>query len=115
MERKKNKQQKFHIRKGDTVKVIAGNSKGKSGKVLEMFGEKQRALVEGVNIVTKHKKPSATSPEGGIDKVEAPIHISNLMLVDPATGEATKTGRKADDKGKLQRFSKKTGEVINNG
>ena len=115
MERKKNKQQKLHIRKGDTVKVIAGNSKGKDGKVLEVFGEKQRALVEGVNMVTKHRKPSATNPEGGVDKVEAPIHISNLMLVDPANGETTRTGRKADDKGKLQRYSKKTGEVIKNG
>jgi len=115
MERKKNKQQKFHIRKGDTVKVLSGNSKGKIGKVLEMIGEKSRAIVEGVNIVTKHKKPSATNPEGGIDKVEAAIHISNLMLVDPANGEATRTGRKLDEKGKLQRYSKKTGEVINNG
>jgi len=115
MERKKNKQKKFHIRKGDTVKVIAGNAKGKTGTVLEMIGEKERAIVEGANVVTKHKKPSANSPHGGIDKVEAPIHISNLMLVDPATGDATRTGRKLDDKGKLQRYSKKTGEVINNG
>jgi large subunit ribosomal protein L24 len=115
MERKKNKQKKFHIRKGDTVKVIAGNAKGKTGTVLEMIGEKERAIVEGANVVTKHKKPSANSPQGGIDKVEAPIHISNLMLVDPATGDATRTGRKLDDKGKLQRYSKKTGEVINNG
>ena len=115
MERKKNKQQKLHIRKGDTVKVIAGNSKGKDGKVLEVLAEKHRAVVEGVNMVTKHRKPSATNPEGGVDKVEAPIHISNLMLVDPATGETTRTGRKADEKGKLQRYSKKTGEVIKNG
>jgi len=115
MERKKNKQQKLHIRRGDTVKVIAGNSKGKSGKVLEVIAEKQRAVVEGVNIITKHRKPSAANPEGGVDKVEAPVHISNLMLVDPATGETTRTGRKADDKGKLQRYSKKTGEVIKNG
>jgi large subunit ribosomal protein L24 len=97
------------------VKVIAGNAKGKTGKVLEMFGEKSRAIVEGANIVSKHNKPSANSPQGGIDKIEAPIHISNLMLVDPATGDATRTGRKLDEKGKLQRYSKKTGEVINNG
>ncbi|SMG45564.1 large subunit ribosomal protein L24 [Marivirga sericea] len=115
MERRKNKQKKFHIRKGDTVMVIAGNAKGKSGKVLEMIGEKDRAIVEGANVVTKHNKPSANSPQGGIDKVEAPIHLSNLKLVDPATGEATRTGRKLDEKGKLQRYSKKTGEVINNG
>jgi large subunit ribosomal protein L24 len=115
MERRKNKQKKFHIRKGDTVKVIAGNAKGKTGKVLEMLGEKDRAIVEGANIVTKHNKPSANSPQGGIDKIEAPIHISNLMLVDPATGDATRTGRKLDENGKWQRYSKKTGEVIKNG
>lgn len=106
---------KFHIKKGDTVKVLSGNSKGKTGAVLEVFPSKYRAIVEGLNMVTKHTKPSAESPEGGIKKVEASIHISNLMLVDPATGEATKVGRKLDDNGKLQRFSKKTGEVIKNG
>ncbi|NMM49424.1 50S ribosomal protein L24 [Marinigracilibium pacificum] len=109
------KTNKFHIRKGDTVKVIAGNNNGKEGKVLEVIPSKYRAIVEGVNIVTKHVKPSATKPEGGIEKVEAPIHMSNLMLVDPATGEPTKVGRKVDENGKLQRYSKKTGEVIKNG
>jgi large subunit ribosomal protein L24 len=103
---------KLHIRKGDTVKVIAGNDKGKSGKVLEVFGEKNRAIVEGIRIVTKHEKPSAGKPEGGLKKTEAPVHISNLMLVDPASGKPTRVGRKADDKGKLQRYSKKTGEFI---
>ena len=106
---------KLHIKKGDTVKVIAGNSNGKTGKVLEVNVSKYRAIVEGLNMVTKHNKPSADSPEGGIKKVEASIHLSNLMLVDPANGEATRIGRKLDDNGKLQRFSKKTGEVINNG
>jgi len=115
MERKKNKQPKLHIRKGDTVKVIAGNSRGKSGKVLEVLSDKNRAFVEGVNVVTKHVKPSATKPEGGIEKTEASVHLSNLMLVDPATGEPTKTGRKLNDKDKLQRYSKKTGEFIKNG
>ena len=115
MERKKNKQPKFHIRKGDTVKVIAGNDKGKTGHVLEMLVAKQRALVEGVNIVTKHVKPSANRPEGGIEKTEAAVHISNLQLVDPGSGEPTRTGRKPNDKGKLQRYSKKTGEFIKNG
>ena len=115
MERKKNKQPKLHIRKGDTVKVIAGNSRGKNGKVLEVLPAKGRAFVEGVNIVTKHVKPSATNPEGGIEKTEASIHLSNLMLVDPATGEATRIGRKADENGKQQRYSKKTGEIIKNG
>jgi len=112
MERKSNKQPKLNIRKGDTVKVIAGDDKGKTGKVLEVLLEKRRALVEGVNIVTKHTKPSAGKPEGGIKKVEASIHISNLQLVDPASGKLTRVGRKADDKGKLQRYSKKTGEFI---
>jgi large subunit ribosomal protein L24 len=112
MERKSNKQPKLNIRKGDTVKVIAGDDKGKEGKVLEVLLDKRRALVEGVNIVTKHTKPSAGKPEGGIKKVEASIHISNLQLIDPASGKLTRVGRKADDKGKLQRYSKKTGEFI---
>jgi large subunit ribosomal protein L24 len=112
MERRKNKQPKLHIRKGDTVKVIAGDDKGKTGKVLELVVEKSRAFVEGVNIITKHEKPSAGKPEGGIKKVEAPVHLSNLALVDPASGKTTRTGRKLNDKGKLQRYSKKTGEFI---
>ena len=112
MERKSNQQPKLHIRRGDTVKVLAGDDKGKEGKVLEVNREKRRALVEGVNMMTKHTKPSAGKPEGGITKVESFIHISNLMLIDPASGKATRVGRKLSDKGKLQRFSKKTGEII---
>lgn len=103
---------KFHIKRGDTVKVLSGNSKGKEGKVIKLIVENEKALVEGVNIVTKHLKPSATNPNGGIEKIEAPIHLSNLMLVDPANGEITKVGRKVNEDGKLQRFSKKTGEFI---
>ncbi len=106
---------KLHVRKGDTVKVIAGNSKGKSGKVLEVNTAKYRAIVEGVNVVSKHIKPSATNPNGGIEKTEASVHLSNLMVVDPSNGEATRVGRKADNKGKLVRYSKKSGEVITNG
>jgi large subunit ribosomal protein L24 len=109
------KMKKLHIRKGDTVKVLSGNSKGKTGVVLEIITAKGRALVEGVNIITKHVKPSATNPEGGINKTEASINVSNLMLVDPATGEATRIGRKLDENGKLQRYSKKTGEIVKNG
>ena len=109
MERKNNPQPKLHIRKGDTVKVLAGDDKGKQGKVLEINVEKRRALVEGVNMMTKHTKPSAGKPEGGISKVESFIHISNLMLIDPASGNPTRVGRKLNEKGKLQRFSKKTG------
>jgi len=112
MERKYNKQQKLHIKKNDTVKVISGNHRDKTGKVLEILPLKRRAIVEGVNMVTKHIKPSASNPEGGIQKTEAAIHISNLMLIDPANGEPTRTGRKRDDNGKLKRYSKKTGEFI---
>ncbi len=112
MERNKNQQPKLHIRKGDTVKVIAGNDKGKTGKVLQVVVGKRRAIVEGINFITKHEKPSANKPEGGIQKVEAAVHISNLMLVDPATGNPTRVGRKQNEKGVLQRYSKKTGEFI---
>lgn len=107
------KHPKMHIKTGDTVKVIAGDDKGKQGKVLSVDIAKRRAVVEGLNIVTKHRKPTANSPQGSISKVEAPIHASNLMLVDPKTGEATRIGRKLGEKGKLVRYSKKTGEVIN--
>ncbi len=114
MSKKKDKI-KIHIRKKDTVKIIAGNSKGKTGKVLEVLSTKYRAIVEGANIVSKHIKPSADSPQGGIQKSEASIHISNLMVVDSATGNPTRVGRKLNEKGKLQRYSKKTGEFIKNG
>ena len=117
MERKFNKQPKLKIKKGDTVKIIAGNyrstaDKVNSGKVLEVLLEKNRVVVEGINMVTKHQKPSAGKPEGGIKKTEASIHISNVMLIDPASGKATRVGRKLDDKGKLQRYAKTTGEFI---
>ncbi|OYX24528.1 MAG: 50S ribosomal protein L24 [Algoriphagus sp. 32-45-6] len=113
MERKLNKQPKLHIKTGDTVKVISGDDKGKTGKVLSVDTAKSRAYVEGINMITKHVKPTAAKPQGGIEKKEASVHISNLMLVDPKTGEATKTGRKVGENGKLVRYSKKTGEVIN--
>jgi large subunit ribosomal protein L24 len=80
---------KFHVKKDDTVKVISGESKGEEGKVLEVYPSKNRALVEGVNMVKRHTKPNATHPNGGIVEQEAAIHISNLMLVDPKTGETT--------------------------
>ncbi len=112
MEKKKDSKVKLHIRKGDTVKVLAGDDRGKTGKVLEVVLEKNRAIVEGINIVTKHTKPSAGKPEGGIKKTEASMHVSNLMLIDPASGNATRIGRKLNDKNKLQRYSKKTGEFI---
>jgi large subunit ribosomal protein L24 len=103
---------KTHIKKGDTVVVIAGESKGQKGKVLEVQVEKQRAIVEGVNMVSKHTKPNAKHTQGGIIKQEAPIHMSNLMNVDPSSGKPTRIGRRKDEKGKLVRYSKKSGEEI---
>jgi large subunit ribosomal protein L24 len=105
-------QKKIHIKKGDTVMVISGESRGQQGRVLEVVRDKYRALVEGVNMVSKHTKPNAQYPNGGIIKKEAPIHISNLMLVDPTSGTATRIGRKLNDNGKLVRYSKKSGEEI---
>jgi large subunit ribosomal protein L24 len=105
-------QKKFHIKKGDNVMVIAGNSKGMKGKVLQVDKAKERAIVEGANMVSKHTKPNANNPQGGIVKQEAGIHISNLMVVDNA-GNPTRIGRKTDDKSnKTVRYSKKSGEVI---
>ena len=103
---------KFHIKKGDFVKVISGESKGQEGKVLEVIFKKERAIIEGVNMMKKHTKPNSVNPDGGIIEKEAPIHISNLMLIDPATKKPTRIGRKLDDKNKLVRYSKKTGEEI---
>ena len=100
---------KLKVKKGDTVKVISGNSKGKSGKVLKVYKDTQRVLVEGVNIVTKHVKPTPQETSGRIDKKEAPIHISNVAVT--VKGEVTKVGRKLED-GKIVRFAKKTGETI---
>ena len=102
---------KIHIKKGDMVKILAGDSKGMQGKVLRVDVEKYRAIVEGVNLVSKATKPNAKNPNGGIIKKEAPIHISNLMVVD-GKGNATRIGRKIGEKGKLVRYSKKSGEEI---
>jgi len=103
-------QTKLKIKKNDKVKVIAGDDKGQEGKVLKVYPEKNKAIVEGVNIVSKHSKPNAASPQGGIVKKEAPIHISNLMLIDK-NNNPTRVGRKIE-KEKLVRYSKNTGEVI---
>lgn len=102
---------KFNIKKGDNVKVIAGNDKGKTGTVKEVLREKSRIIVDGVALATKHVKPDAKNPDGGIKKVEAAIHISNVMLVDPKSGEATRISVKRDGS-TVQRISKKSGEVI---
>jgi len=104
-------QKKLHIKKGDNVVVITGNSKGQKGRVLEVIRKSERAIVEGVNMIKKHTKPNANAPQGGIIEQEAPVHISNLMLVDPKEGP-TRIGRRLNDKGKLIRFSKKSGEEI---
>jgi len=104
---------KIKIKKNDTVIVTTGNSKGVKGKVIKVYPSKNRAMVEGANMISKHTKPNAASPQGGIVKQEASIHISNLVLLDPSTGEATKIGRKVDEKtGKIVRYSKNSGEVI---
>lgn len=105
-------QRKLHIKKGDTVVVIAGNYNGREGKVLEVIRATEKAIVEGVNMVKKHTKPNAAHPQGGIVEKEAPIHISNLMNKDPKTGKPTRIGRRLNDKGKLVRYSKKSGEEI---
>ena len=103
---------KLHIKTGDTVYVNAGEDKGKTGKVTKVLVDKKRAIVEGVNIVSKSQKPSAKNPQGGFVKVEAPIHISNLNVVDPQTGKPTRIGRRLNEEGKLVRFAKKSGEEI---
>ncbi len=103
---------KLNIKKGDTVKVISGVSKGKQGRVLKIDAEKGRAVVEGANLIKKHTKPNAENPQGGIIEQEAAIHMSNLMVID-AKGNATRIGKKIDEKtGKSIRYSKKSGEVI---
>lgn len=102
---------KLKIKTGDTVRVIAGDHKGAEGKVLRVDIAKNRAIVEGTNMVSKHEKPSAKNPQGGIVKKEAPIHVSNLSLIDPKSGETTRVGYEVRD-GKKVRFAKKSNEVI---
>ena len=102
---------KLHIRKNDTVMVLAGEDKGKTGKVLKVLVSKQRAIVAGVNIVNKSAKPSAKNPQGGFVKMEAPIHISNLSLIDPKSGKATRVAIKHEGKNVI-RIAKKSGEEI---
>ncbi len=101
-------QKKLYIKKGDIVQVNSGNDKGKKGRVLTVDRDSYRAIVEGVNIISKHTKPNSKYPEGGIVKEEAPIHISNINVVCPETGKPTRVGRKLNEKGKLVRYSKKS-------
>eukprot|EP01136_Pigoraptor_vietnamica_P005465 Opistho-1_new@37135 len=105
-------QAKIKIRKGDLVKVIAGDSKGQQGKVQEVLVAKNRVVVEGINLVSKHTKPNAATPNGGIIKKEAALHISNVQLVDPKSGKTTRVGRKLNADGKLVRVAKVSGEEI---
>ena len=103
---------KLHIKKGDTVYVNAGNDRGKTGRVLKVIVDKNRAVVEGINMVSKATKPNAKNPQGGLVKMEAPIHISNLNAVDPKSGKPTRIGRRKNDKGVTVRYSKKSGEEL---
>jgi large subunit ribosomal protein L24 len=103
---------KLHIKKGDTVYVLSGEDRGKQGRVLSVDATKNRAIVEGVNIVSKSTKPSAKYPQGGIVKMEAPINISNLSLIDPKSGKPTRVGVRTNDKGEKVRYAKKSGEEI---
>jgi large subunit ribosomal protein L24 len=105
-------QKKIHIKKGDNVMVITGESKGQKGRVLEVDRVKKQAIVEGVNLVSRHTKPNAKAPQGGILRKEASVHISNLMLIDPTTGKPARIGRRLNEKNKLVRYSKKSGEEI---
>ena len=103
---------KLKITKGDTVYVLSGEDRGRQGRVLEVLPKKGRAIVEGINIVSKSAKPSAKHPQGGIIKMEAPLHISNLSLLDPKSGKPTRVGFRKDEKGNTVRYSKKSGEEI---
>ncbi len=102
---------KFHVKKNDVVQVITGDDKGKKGRVIEVISTTGRVMIEGVNIVSKHTRPTQQYPNGGIIKKEAPIHISNVLVVDPKTGKGVRTGRKTEN-GKTVRYSKKSGEII---
>jgi large subunit ribosomal protein L24 len=103
---------KLHVKKGDKVVVIAGKDKSKTGTVLAVFPKEQRVIVEGVNIVKRHTKPNPLNPEGGIIEKEAPIHVSNVQLADPKTGQPTRVGYKFLEDGTKVRYAKKSGEVI---
>lgn len=115
MPRKYNKQKKLHVKKGDNVLVIAGNDKGESGRVLAVYPKRDRVLVEGINIRTHHEKPTQENPQGGRMKKEAPVHVSNVMVIDPTTNEPTRIGRKRVEEeggGRWVRYAKTSGEII---
>jgi large subunit ribosomal protein L24 len=112
MRRTNNKIPKLHVKKGDTVKVLSGDDKGKTGRVIEVVPGDRKAFVDGVNIMTKHSKPTAKNPDGGRVKTPAAVHVSKLMVVDPKSGEPTRIGRKENNKGQLVRYAKKSGEEL---
>ncbi len=115
MPRKYNKQRKLHVKKGDEVLLIAGNDKGKRGRVLTVYTSKDKALVEGINMKTHHDKPTQENPQGGRLKREAPVHVSNVMVIDPTTDEPTKIGRKRVEEeggGRWVRYGKVSGEIL---
>lgn len=117
MPRKFNKRKKVHVKKGDEVEVIAGNDKGKTGRVLMVMPQNERIIVEGINMRIHHDKPSQQNPRGGRIEREEPIHISNVMVIDPTTGEPTRIGRKRieeDGKSRWVRYAKVSGEVLDN-
>ncbi|GGG07122.1 50S ribosomal protein L24 [Paenibacillus abyssi] len=103
---------KLHVKKDDNVIVITGKDKGKKGRVIAAYPRENRVLIEGVNMVKKHSRPSQQNPQGGIIEQEAPIHVSNVMLVDPKSGNPTRVGYKVLDNGKKVRIARKSGEVI---
>ncbi|KAA9333764.1 50S ribosomal protein L24 [Adhaeribacter soli] len=103
---------KLHVKTGDTVKVIAGDERGKTGKITAVDTNTSKVIIEGLNLVTKHNKPSAKNPQGGIEKKEAGIHASNVMLVEGKSGANVRTGKRLNNNGKLERYSKKSGEAI---
>jgi large subunit ribosomal protein L24 len=108
-----NKHKKLHIKRDDIVRVLSGKDRGSEGRVLVVYPQTQRAIVEGANLVSKHMRPTQENPNGGIIEQEAPIHISNLMLIDPSTKEPTRVGRQRNENGKgWVRVSKKSGEII---
>jgi large subunit ribosomal protein L24 len=115
MPRTKNKKKKLHVKKGDEVQVIAGNEKGKEGRILAVFPEKERVLVEGINMRVHHDQPTQENPQGGRIEREVAIHVSNVMILDPGTGEPTRIGRKRiedDSGGRWVRYAKNSGEII---
>lgn len=105
---------KLHIRRGDLVKIISGNARGKQGKVIRVLPKNRKIVVEGVNMLTKHYKPSAKNPQGGIKKKEAPVHISNAMLLDAASGKVSRVGRRNNERNQSERYFKKSGKSITN-